>query len=49
MAVTTPEPAELLAKAEDPATTPFDYIVIGAGAGGGPLPPGWRSPEGACW
>lgn len=29
--------AELLAAAQDPQTTPFDYIVIGSGAGGGPL------------
>ncbi|PCK78482.1 GMC oxidoreductase [Rhizobium sophoriradicis] len=29
--------AAMLAAARDPATTPFDYIVIGSGAGGGPL------------
>jgi choline dehydrogenase-like flavoprotein/cytochrome P450 len=29
--------AELLAAAEDPDKTPFDYIVVGSGAGGGPL------------
>ncbi len=28
---------ELLSAASDPATTPFDYIVVGSGAGGGPL------------
>src|SRR5688572_16611228 len=28
---------ELLRAAGDPATTPFDYIVVGSGAGGGPL------------
>src|SRR5512138_1120881 len=28
---------ELLRAASDPARTPFDYIVIGSGAGGGPL------------
>ena len=27
----------LLALASDPDTTPFDYIVVGSGAGGGPL------------
>ncbi|YCI07144.1 GMC oxidoreductase (plasmid) [Ensifer sp. D2-11] len=26
-----------IAQASDPGTTPFDYIVIGSGAGGGPL------------
>jgi choline dehydrogenase-like flavoprotein len=26
-----------LSQAEDPQTTPFDYIVVGSGAGGGPL------------
>jgi choline dehydrogenase-like flavoprotein len=30
-------PDELLAKAQNRLTTPFDYIVIGSGAGGGPL------------
>lgn len=30
-------PSELLQAARDPQTTPFDYIVIGSGAGGGPL------------
>ncbi|WAC71692.1 GMC oxidoreductase [Roseateles sp. SL47] len=29
--------ATLLAQARDPQATPFDYIVIGSGAGGGPL------------
>jgi choline dehydrogenase-like flavoprotein len=29
--------ATLLQAAQDPATTPFDYIVVGSGAGGGPL------------
>ena len=28
---------ELLRLAQDPATTPFDYIIVGSGAGGGPL------------
>jgi choline dehydrogenase-like flavoprotein len=28
---------ELLRSAQDPSTTPFDYIVVGSGAGGGPL------------
>src|SRR5262245_57684359 len=28
---------ELLQRARDPRTTPFDYIVVGSGAGGGPL------------
>jgi choline dehydrogenase-like flavoprotein len=32
-----PKPEELLAQARDPASTPFDYIVVGSGAGGGPL------------
>lgn len=32
-----PRNAELLAQATDPQTTPFDYIVVGSGAGGGPL------------
>ena len=32
-----PKPDELLAQARDPASTPFDYIVVGSGAGGGPL------------
>src|SRR6516165_10247941 len=27
----------LLEDARDPRTTPFDYIVVGSGAGGGPL------------
>ncbi|MGO9930662.1 MAG: GMC oxidoreductase [Steroidobacteraceae bacterium] len=27
----------LLDLAQDPATTPFDYVVVGSGAGGGPL------------
>src|SRR5215470_9292126 len=29
--------AALLQDAKDPATTPFDYIVVGSGAGGGSL------------
>src|SRR5690606_2239034 len=29
--------AELLAAARSPETTPFDFIVVGSGAGGGPL------------
>ncbi len=29
--------AEMLQEAERPETTPFDYIVVGSGAGGGPL------------
>lgn len=29
-------PADITA-AEDPAATPFDYIIVGSGAGGGPL------------
>jgi choline dehydrogenase-like flavoprotein len=32
-----PSSAVLLRDAQDPATTPFDYIVVGSGAGGGPL------------
>src|SRR6478735_3551241 len=29
--------AELLRDAQDPETSPFDYIIVGSGAGGGPL------------
>lgn len=32
-----PTPAELLAQASDPNSTPFDYVIVGSGAGGGPL------------
>ena len=32
-----PDRNELLRLAQDPKTTPFDYIVVGSGAGGGPL------------
>ncbi len=32
-----PSPDELLAAARSPDTTPFDYIIVGSGAGGGPL------------
>ena len=28
---------KLLERASDPARTPFDYLVVGSGAGGGPL------------
>jgi len=38
-AATTPldSRSRRLSEAQDPALTPFDYIVIGSGAGGGPL------------
>lgn len=30
-------PDDPLSKARDPHTTPFDYVIVGSGAGGGPL------------
>jgi choline dehydrogenase-like flavoprotein len=33
----TPEAKPAIELATDPATTPFDYIIVGSGAGGGPL------------
>jgi len=30
-------PDQMLHKAESPETTPFDYVIVGSGAGGGPL------------
>ncbi|MDR3100062.1 MAG: GMC family oxidoreductase N-terminal domain-containing protein [Paraburkholderia sp.] len=30
-------PDDPLSKASDPQTTPFDYVIVGSGAGGGPL------------
>ncbi|MCO6690058.1 hypothetical protein KMZ27_11010 [Pseudomonas shirazica] len=32
-----PDQEELLKSAENPQSTPFDYVIVGSGAGGGPL------------
>jgi choline dehydrogenase-like flavoprotein len=37
MAATNASTTDLLALAADPETTPFDYIIVGSGAGGGVL------------
>jgi choline dehydrogenase-like flavoprotein len=32
-----PDREKLLESAESPQNTPFDYVIVGSGAGGGPL------------